>query len=430
MRTRRWIWHGIPLVLWSLTLVSAAAFMPGPIGALTEEYESDLDAPLSDRALGHFTFVKAHLAAPFGGYGVLDTMVRPFQVVLLSSLAAGLCNVAHADPNRRDEVGPLLGEVIRRALTRGVSPFDRDPRHVDDWGDHNLYVSHLGLILGCHRLVTGDDSFDDLHGRIFDHLAARTDEASKCHARSFPESPRFPADQAVVLLALHLRDRCLGTNAARPRIEAWLGFMRGAATTPDGLHRSCLDDDYPGAEVARGCAMSWTCLHVAQFASAEAATLYARYARRYYDDVGGCGGFREWPRDHDGHVDFDTGPIVFGIGCAASGFGLGAARLHGDREAYAGILRSAATVGFPRWWGTGNTYLFAPMLGEAILFHGLTARHWFEAEPPRDGAASGGWWAPATLLLLAGAIAVLAAWRVYRNTSAWRAWAPTQHGAH
>ena len=43
-------------------------------------------------------------------------------------------------------------------------------------------------------------------------------------------------------------------------------------------------------------------------------------------------GFREWPRGVSGATDADSGPIVFGIGSAASGLGIAGARAMGDER--------------------------------------------------------------------------------------------------
>ena len=43
-------------------------------------------------------------------------------------------------------------------------------------------------------------------------------------------------------------------------------------------------------------------------------------------------------------IGFDAGPVLFGYGTAATGIGLGPARLYGDEAQYAGIERLADTV--------------------------------------------------------------------------------------
>ena len=414
------------MLSWALVLVGLVKCVaPGPIEVLSSSFERDVRQALPNRAVGHYRQIAAHLGEPFGGYGTLDAFVSQFQVVMLSHMACGLRNVALADMSKRVEVRDLLGEVARRARDPSVSVFGKDPALVEGWGDENLYLSHLALVIGCRQL--GDDRAADrdevrLHDRLANHLRDASLADGDWHARSFPGSPKFPADQSVTLLALKLYDELRGTDLAVEPIEGWLTFMQSQeATTSEGLHRSCLDSDYPGSEVARGCALSWTCAYMAQFAPVVASELYQRYVAMRFDSVLGCGGFREWPRGYGGHLDFDTGPIVMGLGVAATGLGLAAARLHRDEGVYASILQSAGTVGVLATPADRRHYRLSPLLGDAILLHGVTARHWFEAPPPVDiehvrPIASG------AMLVLAGigAVSLWAMIRICRHAIAWR----------
>jgi hypothetical protein len=116
---------------------------------------------------------------------------------------------------------------------------------------------------------------------------------------------------------------------------------------------------------------------MAQFAPQEARELYDNYRRSYFKSWHDLGGFREWPPGEDYGMNSDTGPILLGIGFAASGFAVGPARLFHDEEAYRTVMRTGALIGFPLRWRGRRWYLFAPLLGEAILFNGETATPWF-----------------------------------------------------
>jgi hypothetical protein len=116
-------------------------------------------------------------------------------------------------------------------------------------------------------------------------------------------------------------------------------------------------------------------------------------------DVLGFGGFREWPSGRAMGMDGDSGPIVFGVGMAATGLGLGPARLFGDAETYATIRRTALTFGVPSWLPS-HGYVTSPLLGEAILFHGRTARPWFEPPPAAAFSPRGSSFSVVSLALL------------------------------
>ena len=147
-----------------------------------------------------------------------------------------------------------------------------------------------------------------------------------------------------------------------------------------GLHRSSLDDEYPHAQNARGCALSWTSFYMPLFAPEQARALYETYRGHYAIEVAGLGGFREYAPGINAGADAVSGPLVFGMGVAATGLALGAARLHNDSHSYHRLMQTAATVGAPTIVGSARIYLLAPMLGEAILFHATTARRWDGAD--------------------------------------------------
>ncbi len=77
-------------------------------------------------------------------------------------------------------------------------------------------------------------------------------------------------------------------------------------------------------------------------------------------------GFREWPVGRERAADDDSGPIVEGVGAAATGLSIGAARAMGDEalalrvEATAAIIDALARA--------------SPALG-AFVAHGSGRRH-------------------------------------------------------
>ena len=350
--------------------------IPGATQAVFCDTRSEVAEALPDRARAHYEALKTHLEEPFDGYGTLDVFTKPFGVVLLSHAACGLVNVGLADSKCHAETSPLFDELVARALSQEVSPYRRPLDETRFFGDQNLYLSHLAVILGARRWAGGDERFDPLHARIVHHLVERSLHSVDAHAPSFPGSPCFPADQAVTAFAVHLFDRLQGTTLSTPLIEGWRRVAQAQVHPPTKLPRSCLDPDYPGSQLPRGCALSWSCLYAAQFDPELATQLYRRYREQFFAQPFGLGGFREYPHGEFETMDLDSGPVLLGLGMAASGIGLGAARLFGDSTAYAAILRSGAVIGLPPLFDPSR-YLLAPQLGETILLHGLTARPWF-----------------------------------------------------
>jgi len=417
--------------------------LPGLVNAVSIDVGAEWqELPSSTR---EYAFARRHLQQPFDGYGTSEVFARSFAVVALSHFAAGLMNVYEAEPARRDEVLALLDEVVRRAKSPTVAPAglttDGHPLEATvALDDHNLYFSHLAVILGLRRLVgcdgtrrtTSCDAHEDddvLQSRLVVHLLYRTEQSPLHHAPSYPDSDMWPADQAVTLLALRLHDEAhpsAGNHALDQPLAGYLATMEEHTDPATHLfHSAVVDPSSPVPSMAaayattpRGCAASWSQLYLAQVAPETARAQYAYYRAHMSADVLGFGGFREWPAGRAVQVtDMDSGPIVLGVGMAATGLGLGAARLAGDADRYATIRRTALTFGVPSWIPS-HGHVMAPLLGEAILFHGRTARPWFtNAQAPAHRGRDFSFASLAVLLVYA-TLAGLGARRLWRPARA------------
>jgi hypothetical protein len=335
-----------------------------------------------------------HLDAPFAGYGALDDLtVRAFDAILVSNLAMGLHQTARLDASREAECARSLRLAADRIVSAQVSPtrlaLERMPLD-----DHNLYFSHALLVLALSR-AHGDDRRDALAARLAAHLAARSAADATFHARSYPGSSRWPADQSATLAALYAFDQVYASDRGARATRGWLAWARGHHTR-DGLPWSATGG-LSYARISRGCALSYLVLYTAQFAPDESDAWYRAYTQHHGIALGGVEGFREWPVGVDRGSDADAGLVLFGWGMAATGIGLGAARIHGDEARAVGIERIADLVGMP----VGDHYALAPTLGTAMLFAGETATPWFGDPVARASERRVSWpWLPALLAAL------------------------------
>lgn len=374
-------------------LVVALLMGPGLLGAV----RSPIGTADALRAEQHYTAIRAHLTNP-GDYGGLWGLPVPgWQVVALSQMASGLMSMAvdarqSGDEERLTEIGLLMAQVVERMLETDHSPYDVPLEDVEDFNDWGFYLGHVSLALGCHRYVTGASEYDALHRRIVRYQLARMDADGDHHARSYPNSYKWPADQALTLAAIHLYDRIHGTRLSVQPIESWLAAVEQRSV--DGLPPLTLTDNsalpvlpdgsflppLDSAAIPRGSAISPTLFYMTQFAPDAAAALYAQYRVARWEHHLGMGGFREWPAGKRGW-DLEGGPVVWGLGSLATIQGLAPARLFSDTAAFASINRSAMVAGIPLTWNGRRSFLLAPVLVEAWLFNGMTARPWFEPPP-------------------------------------------------
>ena len=192
-------------LLCGVLLLATAIPLPGLVAAVCVSAHTELDQQPSRSR--EYRAITRHLRSPFRGYGTLDVLAPQFGIVALSHIASGLLNVLAAEPDKRAEVQESLGEVVKASPSASISPFDSPTDVTTPLEDHNLFWSHLGVILGIERYVRcgstacpSETDVDRLQERIVQHLHARTMETGLFHAPSYPDSPMWPADQTVSCL--------------------------------------------------------------------------------------------------------------------------------------------------------------------------------------------------------------------------------------
>lgn len=353
-----------------LRVLFALVLAPWTFGAVSAgcRFGHDTHA-MTARGASLFAWARDHLDEEWHGYALGDDLgVGAFDAILLSELAVGLHQSARLDPAREAESARLLRVVADRIVSADTAPQHR-PLTQRSLDDHNLYYTHALLVLSLSRLH-GDDRRDALATSLARHLDARSCASDTFHARSYPGSPRWPADQSATLAALHAYRAAYGGEVGVRATRGWLAWMEHHRASGNLPWSATGDTSY--TRIPRGCALSYITFYTAQFAPDESDRLYRAYVASHGLDVLGVSGFREWPPGVDRGSDADAGVVLFGWGMAATGIGLGAARIHGDEARVVGIERIADLVGVP----VGRSYALAPTLGMAMLFAGETAAPW------------------------------------------------------
>ena len=167
------------------------------------------------------------------------------------------------------------------------------------------------------------------------------------HAPSYAGlAARWPADQSATLAALHRFDVAHDAHLAAAPLAAWRDVLaRKGLDATTGLPVSDVSGTMPGAKHPRGCAQSFISRYLAEVDPALSASWWRTYRERFLVRVGGVAGFREWPPGVERKGDVDSGPIVMGIGTAASALAIAAARAQGDDGLAAQLETSADAVG-------------------------------------------------------------------------------------
>lgn len=276
--------------------------------------------------------------------GRWDETPAGFRIVALSFLADGCVARAAGEPARKAAALACVDRALELAeRTR--------PRAQPDPTENGLWLSHHALLLGARDRL--GDCVDPLrHRAAAEALAVRSLREPTHHVPSFPGTARrWPADQAVTLAALARYDRAHGTHLLDEPARLWSEWVLAHAMDASlGLPWSEATGRAPGARTPRGCALSWQTRFLDEFDPELAARWWRAYREHYLVDRIALVGLREWPPGRERPADVDSGPIVQGVGAAATALGIAAARSQGDDalalriEATAAVVSAAAST--------------------------------------------------------------------------------------
>jgi len=302
-----------------------------------------------------------------------QSAVAIYQMTLL-----GLGQIVLEHP----ELGEAYLPAMRVAADRLVSPatlayaasvYGQHGSVRMDPGEGHAYLGYLNLGLGMLRLVEPETRHAALHDRFTDELAKRVFSAPTGMTETYP-GETWPPDVAAVVGSIGLHARATGRDRTR-ELDAWAERFAKCTVHASGylVQRSksgtCIPLDAPrGSGTAVG---AYFLSFAHRGLSTRLAAALAKDGRR---TLFGFGGIREYPDGFGGLGDVNAGPILLGVSVGATGFGLGAARAHGDRELFTQLYRTASLFGLPASRGGERSFAIGGALGNALLLAMLSAR--------------------------------------------------------
>ena len=254
------------------------------------------------------------------------------------------------------------------------------------WGANYLktenvfYRMLLISALTSYTRLTGDQQYLPLLRDQTESLSSALDASATGLLDDYP-GQCYPGDVLTAIAMIQKADKILGTDHTPFVSRAIRGFQAGALDSHGLVPYAAYAPSGEPLGPARGCGNSYVSLFAPLIWPEPARKWYDQYAKFYWQETWACAGFREFPNDLSGngwYFDVDSGPVLGGFGCAASAFGLGAARVNGHFEqAYpltAEMLAAAwplpnGTLLFPRLLSNAAD---APYLGEAAILFNLT----------------------------------------------------------
>jgi hypothetical protein len=206
------------------------------------------------------------------------------------------------------------------------------------------------------------------------------------HADLLPNvNMKWSADQAAIIYSLWLFDQNNKTELSTDLSEKWCRYMKEEGThQPTGLFITEVLGTRKYSNQPRGCALSYLVHYMGRFAPREAKAQWNLYKKQMMIRVMGKTGFREFLRDYDGAWSPDSGPIIAGIGIAATGLALNAASTIGDSKTYKALEKSMNPVHSILAKGNGMpgvnmiSKIGTDLLSSSIWLNAETKNDWYK----------------------------------------------------
>lgn len=141
----------------------------------------------------------------------------------------------------------------------------------------------------------------------------------------FPVSYRggaWPADAMICIAALSLHDR-MYTPLYSDIIAVWIEAVKSKLDLHGLIPHAVNASTGEISENARGSSQSLMLIFLHDIDESFANQQYKIYKTKFPEGRFGLNGLREYPRDVPGGADVDSGPVVFGMGSAATIVGMG-----------------------------------------------------------------------------------------------------------
>lgn len=309
-----------------------------------------------------------------------DQFQGEWVLVTLSMTSLAATNIAFAHP----ETLPDARRVVRRCLELAKEPrtrgFDSMLWNGEDAletlaepAPHIGYLGHLAIILEAQRVL--GDAPDALEEPVIAALARRYTQADFPYLMTYP-GQRYTADNMVAMAAVALSD--IGRPPRQVALLAhYIAYTRRLVDEDSGLVAFTVTRDGELRTYGRGSGVGWNAIYLPFIDEPFALEQTTRLRTRMTMPIGlGLSGICEFDLCAQGFGDVDSGPLLFGVSPAGTGFGIAAARRSGDAAWLAGLLATAESFGFSFEWAGKRRYLTAPLVGDASVLAAKTSVAW------------------------------------------------------
>ncbi|HET7540033.1 MAG TPA: hypothetical protein VFK05_09175 [Polyangiaceae bacterium] len=309
-----------------------------------------------------------------------DRFAGEWALVTHQMTALGLAQLCLAHPELRARYAPIATRAALKSLLPEMRQFGTNAWHGEDalsslTSSHgHAYLAYAALAVSMARLV--DPAFPAKQAATHDALIAAYQRRLLASESGLIETyPReaYPTDVAAVAAAIAVHGRATGVDHSRV-LEHWLKRVQTRqidAKSGFVFQRMSAASGEPH-DAPRGSGTGLAAYY-AGFVDRGLAEQLAAALFRHEQSFWGFGAIAEYAAGHVGGGDIDSGPVLFGVSVAATGFALAPARALGHRDSFEHLYRTTALFGLPASFGSGFWFSSGGPIGNALLFAFLTS---------------------------------------------------------
>tara|TARA_Y100001970_G_scaffold114026_1_gene142157 strand:+ start:733 stop:1803 length:1071 start_codon:yes stop_codon:yes gene_type:complete len=308
------------------------------------------------------------------------------DIAALSNMAEALVNISIKHRDKNHETIKLIDTVVKRAIHPNVNPYKKNILKVEKLGKYGYYLEHLNIILGCYKKITSFDTYKSLNTIISYHLVNMSMKYKNCHADLLPYvNMKWSADQAAIIYSIWLYDQNYNETLSNEIISKWIIYMENySIDKKTGLYKTEVLGTRKYSNHPRGCAMAYLLHYMGKFKPELAKSKWAIFKKHMKKKSFGLTGFREYLDTYKGRWTPDSGPIIKGVGVAASGLAMNTASTLGDRKTFEELNNSVSKFtnsfsNFEKFISSiPLTKIGTDLLATSIHLNAETKINWFE----------------------------------------------------
>ncbi len=303
-----------------------------------------------------------------------------WPVMSCAYLGLACANLAECDPDPAMH-GDYLAEMrwlLDALQTPRLSGFMK-PHFGEPFSGNEIHAAvflhgHFLNLATRYREVSGDTNYDALIHRVASALTNSYATTDQGILRSYRDmwwiTDNFPALSALARYNRLFRSYTRTFDAHTKFLQNLKQYYLDKQT---GMYCTYVNPDtHSQSQGPRGISVMYGLHFLRDFDPPFALEQYNLAKKFLIRDVLGVCAAREFPEGENAKGDIDSGPVIFGLGLSASGFGIAAAVINGDTNTAQRLLNASAMAGLPVLRDGNLHYTSMPTVGQAVVLFGKT----------------------------------------------------------